>query len=146
VLPLSDLVLNPAHVPALVQRRLSSHVLASMSHGVLRQLDHWMTSGAFTSLDGRVDYRAAIFKLKLPLLFAAGTVDHLAPEAGVVRAHEACTSSDKVLHCFGRAHGHAEDYGHGDLFFGTGAPTEVFPVVQAWLERHATEQGPANGR
>ncbi|MEN9797892.1 MAG: hypothetical protein RL653_1588 [Pseudomonadota bacterium] len=138
VLPLSDIVLNPAHVPALVQRRLSSHVLASMSHGVLRQLAHWMTSGEFTSLDGRVDYRAAVFRLRLPLFFAAGTVDHLAPEAGVVRAYEACSSPDKALHCFGRAHGQAEDYGHGDLFFGAGAPTEVFPVVQAWLERHAT--------
>lgn len=141
VLPLTHLALNPSHVSPLVQRRLSSHVLASVSHGVLGQLEHWMTSGQFTSLDGRVDYRAAIFRLQLPLMFVGGSVDHLAPEAGVAKAFESSTSPDKVLHLFGRAHGHAEEFGHGDLVFGAGAPTEVFPVIREWLERHATRGG-----
>ncbi|MBM4379300.1 MAG: alpha/beta fold hydrolase [Deltaproteobacteria bacterium] len=138
VLPMADVVMNPAHVPPPVQRLLSAEVLSSISHGVLRQLSDWFASGQFRSRDGAVDYRAQALRLDLPLLFCAGTVDHLAPAEGVVRAFEASASSDKSLRVFGCAHGHAMDYGHGDLCFGTGAPTELFPVVRQWLEARAT--------
>ena len=137
-LPLSEVVMNPAHVPPRVQRQLSGEVLASISHGVLRQLSDWVMSGEFRSRDGTLDYRAQALQLELPQLFCAGTVDHLAPAEGVTRAFEASTSPDKTLRLFGRAHGHGMDYGHGDLCFGTGAPTELFPVVRQWLEARAT--------
>jgi pimeloyl-ACP methyl ester carboxylesterase len=137
-LPLTEVVMNPRHVPAEVQQKLSGQVLAPISHGVLRQLQDWVTSGEFRSRDGRVDYRAQALALELPVLFIGGTVDHLAPAEGVARAFEASASADKTLRLFGRAHGHGMEYGHGDLCFGTGAPTELFPVVRRWLEERAT--------
>jgi pimeloyl-ACP methyl ester carboxylesterase len=137
-LPFTEVVMNPAHVPPAVQRQLSGAVLDSVSHGVLRQLSEWLGSGEFRSRDGQVDYRAQALKLEIPLLFCAGMVDHLAPAEGVVRAFEASGTADKTVVLFGRAHGHGMDYGHGDLCFGSGAPTEVFPVVRQWLEARAT--------
>jgi len=137
-LPLAEVVMNPAHVPVEVQQKLSGRVLAPISHGVLRQLHDWVTSGEFRSRDGTVDYRARALALELPVLFVGGSVDHLAPADGVARAFEASASSDKTLKLFGCAHGHRMEYGHGDLCFGTGAPTEVFPVVRQWLALRAT--------
>jgi hypothetical protein len=37
---------------------------------------------------------------------------------------------------FGRAHGHAVDYGHVDLVLGRAAPGEVFPALGRWLAEH----------
>ena len=68
----------------------------------------------------------------------AGSSDRLATERSVRAAFEAWGAADKKLVVFGKARGDAMEYGHGDLIFGRGAPTEVYPVLLQWLEAHAT--------
>jgi hypothetical protein len=75
---------------------------------------------------------------RTPALFAAGSCDRLATERSVRAAFQAWAAADKELVVFGKARGDGMEYGHGDLVFGRGAPTEVYPVLLRWLEAHAT--------
>ena len=136
--PFSDIALYPRHVAPEVQKKLYAHLITSVGRGELTQLYEWILHDAFRSVDLRVDYRAGIQGINQPLLFIAGSRDHLAPLPVVRGAFELAQSSDKTLKIFGRAHGDTQEYGHGDLIFGESAPREVFPFIAGWLASHAT--------
>lgn len=138
-LPLSDLMVNPRHIPPRVQRQLSAHMISAVSRRMLLQFQDWIRHDAFRSSDGREDWRAGIARVTAPLLVIGGSQDKLAPPEAVEAQYAlAAASEDRTLHVFGRDRGDKMDYGHGDLLFGTGAPTEVYPVLQRWLTAHAT--------
>ncbi|ATB45853.1 alpha/beta fold hydrolase [Corallococcus macrosporus] len=136
-LPLSDLLVNPEHIPPRIQRQVYANMMSSMSRKVLLQFQDWIEHDAFRSFDRGVDWRAGISKLQLPLLIMGGSSDRLATAANVEAQFALATAPDRTLHIFGTDHGDKMNYGHGDLVFGTGAPTEVYPVIREWLERHA---------
>jgi hypothetical protein len=114
-----------------------------MGRRVLLQLRDWVENDAFRSIDHSVDYREGIRNLRLPLLVAGGSQDHLAPPSALNAQYELAGSEDKTLVIFGRDRGDRENYGHGDLLYGQGAPQEVYPVIRRWLEERAT---PLEGR
>jgi pimeloyl-ACP methyl ester carboxylesterase len=141
-LPMSDLLVNPEHIPPAVQRRVYANMMSSMSRKVLLQFHDWIEHDAFRSFDRRVDWRSGIARLTLPLLVMGGSADRLAPpDCLEAQAALAAASPDRTLHIFGAERGDRMDYGHGDLMFGAGAPQEVYPVIRAWLESHATPLG-----
>ncbi|NPC87063.1 alpha/beta hydrolase, partial [Pyxidicoccus fallax] len=137
-LPLSDLLVNPEHIPPRIQRQVYANMMSSMSRKVLLQFQDWIEHDAFRSFDRATDWRAGISRLQLPLLVMGGSSDRLATAENVEAQFALTTAPDRTLHIFGRDRGDKMDYGHGDLVFGTGAPTEVYPVILEWLERHAT--------
>ncbi|MDY7229244.1 alpha/beta fold hydrolase [Hyalangium rubrum] len=137
-LPLSDLLVNAEHIPPPIQRQVFANMMASMSRKVLLQFRDWIENDAFRSYDGKVDWRAGMSRLSLPMLIMGGSSDRLASAENVRKQYELLTSPDRTLHVFGRDRGDKMDYGHGDLMFGTGAPTEIYPVMRAWLESRAT--------
>jgi pimeloyl-ACP methyl ester carboxylesterase len=137
-LPLSDIVINPRHVPPALQRKIYAQVISSIGRRVLLQFEDWLTHDAFRSRDGSIDYRGWLGELRAPVLILGGSRDQLAPPEVVRTAHELVGAKDKTLVVFGRQTGFGEEYGHGDLIFGTGAPREVFPLLRSWLEDHAT--------
>lgn len=137
-LPLSDTIVNPKHIAPRIQRQAYATVISAMGRQVLLQFRDWIWNDAFRSADKSIDYRDRVKALQVPILVAGGAQDRLAPAHGVERAFALAGSEDKTLLVFGRDNGDAQDYGHGDLIFGTGAPTEVFPVVIRWLEARAT--------
>ncbi len=67
-----------------------------------------------------------------------GSADRLSPPECLRAQFALAHSEDKTLHIFGKDRGDPFDYGHGDLIFGQGAPTEVYPALRAWLEARAT--------
>jgi len=97
---------------------------------------------AFRSMDGSVDYREGIRRLRLPLLVSGGSQDRLAPPPVLQAQYDLAGSEDKTLVIFGRDRGDREDYGHADLVYGQGAPAEVYPLIRRWLEEHATRSAP----
>ncbi|MBI2893655.1 MAG: alpha/beta fold hydrolase [Deltaproteobacteria bacterium] len=137
-LPFSDVIANTRHIAPSVQRQLVVTLLSAMGRKTLLQFRDWVTTGTFRSFDGERDYREGLGTITTPILCAGGSCDRLAPPPSVTLAHELAGSSDKSLVIFGRERGDGEDYGHGDLVFGRGAPTEVYPVIRAWLEERAT--------
>jgi pimeloyl-ACP methyl ester carboxylesterase len=144
-LPLSDLLVNPQHIPPPIQRQVFANMMSSMSRKVLLQLHDWIEHDAFRSYDGKVDWRAGLSRLTLPMLVMGGSSDRLATAENVRKQYELLTSPDRTLHVFGRDRGDKMDYGHGDLMFGTGAPLEVYPLIRKWLEDRATPL-PAHGQ
>ena len=141
-LPLSDLVVNPRHMPPRVLRQVTANMMSAMSRKVLLQFQDWIAHDAFRSYDRATDWRAGISKLQLPVLVMGGSADRLATAANVESQYALLTSPDRTLHVFGRDRGDKMDYGHADLIFGTGAPTEVYPVIREWLEQRATPLPP----
>ncbi len=137
-LPMSDLLVNPKHIPPPIQRQVFANMLSSMSRKVLLQFRDWIENDAFRSYDGKVDWRAGMSRLTQPVLVMGGSSDRLATAENVRRQYELLTSPDRTLHVFGRDRGDKMDYGHGDLMFGEGAPTEIYPLIREWLEARAT--------
>ncbi|OJH37680.1 alpha/beta fold hydrolase [Cystobacter ferrugineus] len=136
--PLSDLIINPKHIPPAIQRKVYANMMASMSRNVLRQFQDWIDHDAFRSFDGSVDWRAGLAKLTLPVLVMGGSQDRLAPPKNLRAQYELLGCSDKQLYIFGAERGDKMDYGHGDLLFGTGVAHEVHYETRAWLISHAT--------
>ncbi|HZN91827.1 MAG TPA: alpha/beta fold hydrolase [Myxococcales bacterium] len=141
-LPLADLIINPAHVAPAMQRRVVVRAMSSIGRRVLLQLRDWVVNDAFRSVDGSVDYREGIRRLRLPLLVSGGSQDRLAPPPVLQAQYDLAGSEDKTLVIFGRDRGDREDYGHADLVYGQGAPAEVYPLIRRWLEEHATRSAP----
>lgn len=137
-LPLSDVIVNPKHIPPRIQRQVYANMMSSISLRVLRQLHDWIEHDAFRSEDRSVDYRDAIRSLDVPLLVMGGSADKLATPAAVRAQYELAGSADKTLIILGPENGDALEYGHGDVVFGSGAPSEVYPVIRRWLEGRAT--------
>jgi pimeloyl-ACP methyl ester carboxylesterase len=137
-LPLADAVVNPAHVEGRVQRKLFANLFVGVSRKIFLQFRDWVLNDAFRSFDRQTDYRARMAQAQTPALIIGGSCDKLANEASVRAAYELWGAPDQTLAVFGLKRGDAMDYGHGDLVFGRGAPTEVYPVLLRWLESHAT--------
>jgi predicted alpha/beta hydrolase len=131
--------MNPDNVDRGVVGRALRLSLENVSRAKLQQFAHWSQTGEFCSVDGGFDYRAALGRVRVPLLLIAGTVDRLATPAAVALALEHLAVGKARYAELGRAHGHRADYGHVDLVLGRHAPDEVFPLVAEWLEAHGDD-------
>jgi predicted alpha/beta hydrolase len=129
--------MNPANIDRQTVGRTLRHSLSDVSRHKLQQLSRWSLEGAFASVDGTTDYRAALRNVTTPLLVAAGSADRIATPAAVQRALDHLPPGVASYTEFGRAHGHAVDYGHVDLILGRAAPFEVFPAIARWLAERA---------
>lgn len=130
---------NPANIDRHVLGRALRLCIGDVPRAKLQQLARWALDGEFSSVDGAVDYRAALGRVDTPLLLIAGSADRLATPAAVRRTLDYLPPAAASYLEFGRAHGHSIDYGHADLILGRAAPAEVFPAVARWLaERAAT--------
>lgn len=145
-LPFSELVMSPGSISPAVQRKAFSHLATSIGRGVLLQLMDWVKNDAFRSVDGKVNWREGLRGLKAPLLVMGGSADKLAPPDALKGQFELAGSEDKTLVVFGTDRGDKGDYGHGDLLFGTHAPSEVYPVVSQWLASRASSLGSHSGQ
>ena len=84
--------------------------------------------------EGRIVYLERAGALRIPTLLLGGSRDTQCPEAAVRATFECLTGvEEKQLQLFGRAHGHAAEYGHFDLIVGRRAPIEVWPHMTDFL-------------
>lgn len=142
------MVANVKNFDGVTQRFLLANVFAPIWKGVTVQLDDWMATKTFRSLDRSVDYMAGLQKLTAPVLVLGGTVDGLTPVAATQALFEALPGGAKQMRLF-------EGYGHGDLVVGSRAPEEVYPVIRDFLtalpqgrglgERESRSPAPAVG-
>jgi predicted alpha/beta hydrolase len=128
-----DIGMNPANVDRRVVGAALARALSNVPRAKLRQLSEWSLTGRFASVDGRVDYRAALARVTTPLLVVAGAADRLATP-DTVRGALAHLPAGAVTYLeVGRAQGYSVDYGHVDLVLGRAAPSEIFPVIADWF-------------
>ena len=89
--------------------------------------------------DDAIDYSAELRDLGVPILFAIGNQDRVAPRSSMEPGFRLCASKDKTLRVFGDRHGEP-NFGHIDLICGRHAPSVTWPVMRAWLQEHAGER------
>jgi len=126
----AELALNLRNVEPRVYRRLLANVIENLPPGVLAQFETFIREDSFRSMDGKVDYRAALEHCGQPALFVAAEKDGLAPPA-VVQAACLRWGGPKRMVVFER------EYGHTDLLLGRRAPEVVYPVIRQFLEEQA---------
>jgi pimeloyl-ACP methyl ester carboxylesterase len=137
-LPLSDVLVNPKAIAPKVLRSIYANLIDSMGYRLLRQLDDWTRNDRFCSRDAATDYRARLSAIQRPVLVLGGTRDGLAPPAAIKAQAALLGSADKTVMLFGRENGDQLEYGHGDLLFGRGAPSEVYPRIVSWVAERAS--------
>lgn len=116
-------------------RAIPAGVHGDVSGEVLFQLASLFRSGGLRSADGATAYLEQAANITTPICFLAGERDRQCAPATLARTH-ALLPGKKAFRIFGRSHGHAEHYGHFDLFAGLRADQEVFPAVLDWLKAH----------
>jgi pimeloyl-ACP methyl ester carboxylesterase len=104
---------------------------------------------AFASAGGPIRAKGepaldGLARLDVPVLFFAGAGDKIAPAPTVRVAFDAWArerpETPKRFVVLGRAHGHREDYGHGDMAIGTHVVEEIFPSLVAFLAAEPVER------
>jgi len=140
--PLFHMLFNAANLDVDAAANFASVGMENIGGQVIQQFDAWAEGGSLTSADGSTDWTAGLGSVQAPVLFVAGSVDHIAPPWTVRAAYDRVGSADKSWVTMGRGWGQREDYGHGDLLLGDWAFEEVFPQVKDWLVAHS---GPSPG-
>ncbi|MGH7448716.1 MAG: alpha/beta fold hydrolase [Longimicrobiales bacterium] len=108
--------------------------------GVMEQWMDWNIRGHWIGRDG-TDYSAALGRLRLPLLFLAGSGDRrFAPPDACQGLFDLTGSPDSVDRLYieaGRQTGFSCDYGHVELIVSREARQEIWPLLADWLAAHA---------
>jgi pimeloyl-ACP methyl ester carboxylesterase len=126
----AELALNLRNVEPRVYRRLLANAIENLPAGVVHQFATFIQEDSFRSMDGTVDYRAALEGCRQPALFIAAEKDGLAPPAVVQAAHRRWGGPKQYV-VFER------EYGHTDLLLGRRAPEVVHPVIRDFLLAHS---------
>ncbi len=133
--PLGPYLANAENMEPRVIRQAIANVSSDLLGGVARQFSRWISIGRLDGEDG-FDYRAALKNVRTPVLLMAGIKDMLAPPSTVTPTMQ-LLGGPVEYQLLARSEGFSADYGHGDLTLGRNAPSEVFPRVAEFLERHA---------
>jgi pimeloyl-ACP methyl ester carboxylesterase len=126
----------PSNVDLAHWKRISGRGFHPVSAPVMAQLASAMQPGGLRSRDGSVAYLEGLARATAPVLAIAGDRDAQCPPDAAERTLAAVGSARRELRVFGPE--------HGDLVIGRRAKTEVFPVIDAWLDA-ADEDGITGG-
>jgi alpha-beta hydrolase superfamily lysophospholipase len=117
-------------------RHISRRGFHAVPPALMAQLATAMLPGGLRSADGRTAYLDGLAHATAPVLALAGDRDAQCPPDASEGTLRACGSPRREHRTFGKAHGHADHYGHFDLLIGRRAKLEVWPVIDAWLDEH----------
>jgi predicted alpha/beta hydrolase len=105
--------------------------------GVMEQWMDWNLRGRWTGDDG-TDYGEALRRLRMPVMVVAGGGDtRFAPPHAVRGLFDLLEAADGTFILAARDHGFARDYDHVGLVVSRDARAEVWPLLLAFLQRHA---------
>lgn len=128
---------NSENVDRSVKEDFLANTLVPVNRGVLDQIVQMVRKGEAVSADGKVSYRDALAKIRVPLLIIGGGEDPIAPPEVLKKVYREVASPDRDLMIFWSDSEEDMSYGHFDLILGRDAKKEVFPLVRDWLELHA---------
>ncbi len=117
-------------------RRVCQHGFHPVAPPVMMQLASALGPGGLASQDGSRAYFSNLHEARAPVLALAGDMDRQCSPEAAEHTLSALGSPIRRLAMFGPAYGHADHYGHFDLLIGRRAKSEVFPVIDAWLDGH----------
>ncbi len=115
-------------------RKICREGFHPVSPPVMGQLATAMLPGGLCSVRGE-PFLPRLAGVRTPVLALAGSRDAQCPPDAVAKTVAALGGAG-TLRVFGREHGEVDHYGHFDLLMGRRAKHEVYPHVDAWLDRH----------
>jgi pimeloyl-ACP methyl ester carboxylesterase len=136
---------SPENIDQGVIERTVRHGLEDLSISTLQQWARSLSDCSLLTADGTFDYSCALQRIRVPMLFVAGTCDRIASVDAVRAAFERVGSADKRLRVFGRNGSEQQsgraatccsdcvDYGHEDLLLGEASRLELFPYIADWI-------------
>ncbi len=132
-LSLDEMLYNPANMTPEARKLMLRRIVSPLSKGELAQFG-LASLGEFRSADGDLVYRSALGQVSVPMLFIAGRADRVASPERVWAYYDAVGSPDKGFIVASVANGFSGDYGHLDIGLGDEARTEIYPLIEAWLD------------
>ena len=117
---------SPATVDAMLRQIASPLARTEMAH-----FGRMIRDERFESWDRSSDYRAELSRVDLPLLAIGSNHDEIVPAARVQAYADAMAGERRF---FLASDGNVSNpYGHLDYALADAAPTEIFPMIEAWL-------------
>lgn len=108
-------------------RGAAHHSAEDLPLGLVRQLESWTRTGAWTSRGGVVDWLETLAGARCPLHVVHGVEDRVCPPTSAVGALERWGGADRTALA-------VDGYGHLDAILGQDAPGRVFAPVADWLD------------
>jgi pimeloyl-ACP methyl ester carboxylesterase len=117
-----------------IMRDIMSRGFSAIPVRLLLELDTTFGPDGFSRRAGQLTYLPRASAFGLPSCLIVGSRDEQCDEAAVDETARLLSSAAKVhVARFGKAYGHAEDYGHFDLLVGKHAEREVWPTIRDFL-------------
>ncbi|HCF56801.1 MAG TPA: hypothetical protein DFS52_02235 [Myxococcales bacterium] len=125
----------PSNIEPELNRRFHANGFHSVPTSLLVSLGTTFEPRGLRLRDGSVHFIEQAQRFKVPVRLLAGSKDQqVSPDA--VRATAELLGAGSELRVFGREQGEIEEYGHCDLVLGRHAPWEVWPDIEAWLDKN----------
>jgi pimeloyl-ACP methyl ester carboxylesterase len=141
---INDLGWHPGNADADLLRALMLTAVDDVPASLLREFARWYDTKAMSDRYSIFDFTEHLERIVTPILIIAGSHDGLTPPRDLENVFKRVGSRDRVFRIVGKEHGFAHDYSHADLILGLHAPTDVYPIVLEWLDKH--RQGATHGR
>lgn len=129
---------NPKSTDPATFRELLTYGTSPMAGGVSVQLSR-LFKGDFVSKDQKLDFRADMQRIDVPILVVAGRLDRIGVVPAVKDGYRALGGPKEWL-LITRANGTRGEYGHMDLVLGERAAEEVWSKVLDFFDRHARKE------
>ena len=108
--------------------------------GVALEILRWMRLfGRFG--DDQHDWWAGLAEAQVPLLVVAADGDEQDPAWACRKLYEHCGTPSRFFLSLGKAQGFSSDFGHIEMLISKVAQSEVWPVIQHWLQEHRLPHG-----
>ncbi len=133
---LKDFLYNRANMDAATLSTLLRTAVEDLPASMLLQAVEWYDHKHFRSYYRTFSVRDNLHRIEVPLLIVGGSIDGLTPPADLRYVFDRVSSRDKEFVVVGKSIGASNEYGHVDLILGKNAHRDVFPTIQAWLDRH----------
>ncbi|MDD9969733.1 MAG: alpha/beta fold hydrolase [Myxococcales bacterium] len=111
-----------------------NHGFGTIPKRLLDDLATSLSPGGLARRRGTHQYQSRLPAARVPLQLIAGAGDLQCSVEAVDQTARMLDHLDELrVHVFGKAYGHADDYGHFDLMVGRHAEHEVWPELVRWL-------------
>jgi polyhydroxyalkanoate synthase len=135
--PIEDMLFKRENMYTDVMYRFFRLCIDDTSAGVVTQFSDSIRKGSILSHDGKYNYTANMYRIKVPIMVMGGGADEFADETVLKKSFGRVTSRDKSIVVFSKEKGYSVDYGHCDLILGKNSKKEVYPVILSWLDKRA---------
>ncbi|MBI3786338.1 MAG: alpha/beta fold hydrolase [Deltaproteobacteria bacterium] len=133
---INDLGWHPGNADPELLRALMLTAVDDVPASLLREFARWYDTKAMSDRYAIFDFTEHLERITTPILIIAGSHDGLTPARDLENVFKRIGAREKVFRVVGKEQGFAHNYGHADLILGLHAPTDVYPLVLDWLEKH----------